>query len=864
MFKKIKKKHIILASLLMGIFSLFMFCTIAYSAINSTMRISGNAYTRVEADVRITDFRLAAANNATSSFEDFGKNHIVTEIDLIDSTSSISYYVEITNYGASPVGIYDITGLPEGVYYYFDVSPEEEDYVPSYYLMDKLCDENNVCSGFFKRTIKITFETSTSFSDSIRLEFEFRPFFNISYVGFSSQPDFTEFIAGADMSIDLTEEYPEFVYATGVDEFNFKYEDGFLYFKDVWCDVEVGVLSGADFSYSGGSQTYKVKADGVYKVELWGASGGDGLADGQIVDGVPGYGSYTSGLINFNKGQELYVYTGGRGSDGIVGSDVAGGYNGGGTGCWDEKDDESGSAGGGATDIRLVGGNWNDFNSLKSRIMVAAGGGGYVWRTRAYESSGGGLTTNCYGNKLYFWDSSEEWDYWTCKTPDTTQTSGYMFGIGKNGEGSGLYNDGSPGAGGGYYGGTVSYQTSGFDISVGGSSFISWHDGCDAITDGSTSSNIVHTGQSIHYSGSVFSNTVMIDGMGYKWTNKRSGSVVGMPNFAGNGTMVGNVGNGYAKITPVAIGDYNLVKFNGTDEDLSNYSYVLNGNSLVVNLNKYYSKIVVKTKDGNEYNNFTYDVVGKKIVLNNVTEDIEVTMIGSVDVSSTISSSGSSIYVQLDISNVCFDCYPITAEIYYKLSSDDDSKYKLYDSHTFTDTTRYYKYFNDTAEFSSYDVKIVVTADNSYTKTIIDSVGTECFLAGTKVLTENGLIGIENIKLGDYVYSINVDNNEKELKKVINVFNGSTDETFELYVGDQIIKVTPKHKFYVIDKGWIRACELEVGDMLNGFTNGNIVIDKIVHKKHDIPLNVYNLTVEGYHNYLVTEYQLLVHNSGSK
>ena len=71
MFKKFKKKHIIYASLLIGIFSLFMFSTIVYSAINGTVKISGNAYARVEADARITDFRLASSNNATSSYEEF-------------------------------------------------------------------------------------------------------------------------------------------------------------------------------------------------------------------------------------------------------------------------------------------------------------------------------------------------------------------------------------------------------------------------------------------------------------------------------------------------------------------------------------------------------------------------------------------------------------------------------------------------------------------------------------------------------------------------------------------------------------------------------------------------------------------------
>ena len=49
--------------------------------------------------------------------------------------------------------------------------------------------------------------------------------------------------------------------------------------------------------------------------------------------------------------------------------------------------------------------------------------------------------------------------------------------------------------------------------------------------------NIVHTGQVNHYSGYVFNNGVMIDG----------GS--SMLTHAGEGTMIGNSENEYAKIT---------------------------------------------------------------------------------------------------------------------------------------------------------------------------------------------------------------------------------------------------------------------------------------------------------------------------
>ena len=74
-------------------------------------------------------------------------------------------------------------------------------------------------------------------------------------------------------------------------------------------------------------------------------------------------------------------------------------------------------------------------------------------------------------------------------------------------------------------------------------SFISGHNGCDAIN-----SSGAHTGQSIHYSNYKFTNTKMIDGQGYNWTNTKGTTIIGMPNFNGNGTMNGNNSTGYAKI----------------------------------------------------------------------------------------------------------------------------------------------------------------------------------------------------------------------------------------------------------------------------------------------------------------------------
>ena len=108
----------------------------------------------------------------------------------------------------------------------------------------------------------------------------------------------------------------------------------------------------------------------------------------------------------------------------------------------------------------------------------------------------------------------------------------------------GVANGGCTG-GNGYYPAGAAACTNG---SGGGSSFISGHDGCDAINKNSTFGNIIHTGQSIHYSGYQFTNTIMIDGKGYKWTTKKE-NYVGMPTHDGTSLMEGNTGSGYAKIT---------------------------------------------------------------------------------------------------------------------------------------------------------------------------------------------------------------------------------------------------------------------------------------------------------------------------
>ena len=283
-------------------------------------------------------------------------------------------------------------------------------------------------------------------------------------------------------------------------------------------------------------QTFTAPISGDYKLEVWGAQGGNSYDSGNGYSGTVygGKGGYCSGTVTFPSYLNVYVYVGQSGED----INRAYTFNGGGKG----GPAYNGRSGGGATDIRLSNGTWSDFNSLKSRIIVAAGGGG---AQHYLEGCNGGNAGGLGGQGGF--ESHGSYNSYTLAT-GATQTSGGTGGSGGNYllEGTdgvfgigGDYDsiDHGSGGGGGYYGGGGGGHNGGIVGSgAGGSSFISGYIGCDAITESSTENNIIHTGQSNHYSGKVFTNPIMIDG----------GSV--MPSPTGS-TETGHTGNGYCIIT---------------------------------------------------------------------------------------------------------------------------------------------------------------------------------------------------------------------------------------------------------------------------------------------------------------------------
>jgi len=342
------------------------------------------------------------------------------------------------------------------------------------------------------------------------------------------------------------------------------------------------IFEGNTLEYNGEVQTFTADKDGYYKIELWGAQGGS------ISSINGGNGAYTSGEIYLHQGDNLYIYIGGQGQFATTDNTrSAGGFNGGGQG-YKVSFTYPGTGGGGATDIRLTNGNWNDETSLNSRIMVAAGGGGLGY---ANGGSAGGTLLG-----THFTNGSTGGLQTSGGTPANLTNKGTAGGFGFGGD-SGAEAVG--GGGSGYYGGAGASQTSGTNIGApGGSSYISGYAGVNSIT---SETDRTHTNQTKHYSGKYFINTEMRAGVNSgngkakitylkAPTSEDSTKIKGVRYIKDciNGNTV-DTNNLWLELQAINKG-INVAKgktITGTSTAKTNYPYLDSINGIIDNLNKY-------------------------------------------------------------------------------------------------------------------------------------------------------------------------------------------------------------------------------------------------------------------------------------
>ncbi|MBF0366700.1 MAG: hypothetical protein HQK50_14095 [Oligoflexia bacterium] len=167
-------------------------------------------------------------------------------------------------------------------------------------------------------------------------------------------------------------------------------------------------------------------------------------------------------------------------------------------------------------------------------------------------------------------------------------------------------------------------------------------------------------------------------------------------------------------------------------------------------------------------------------------------------------------------------------------------------------------------------------ADNEAAKFLMAYAS--CFDGATEVLTEHGPRRIADIKAGEQVYSCDVDQNICHLMKVSQTLSHLSDHLLILeitikdrngHISTHQVKTTKNHPFYLHHNSMlVNAEQLNVGDRLK--SKDDSVVITVVSKEIksldpkqstlDYGFPVYNLEVEGDHNYYVTTGGMLVHN----
>jgi hypothetical protein len=133
-----------------------------------------------------------------------------------------------------------------------------------------------------------------------------------------------------------------------------------------------------------------------------------------------------------------------------------------------------------------------------------------------------------------------------------------------------------------------------------------------------------------------------------------------------------------------------------------------------------------------------------------------------------------------------------------------------------------------------------------------------CFLAGTPVRSETGLVPIESLQPGDRVLAQDQDSGELTFKTILKTTLRPPTSLVRLKAAGEEITTTLGHPFWVSGFGWKMAKQLKEGDLLHGL-GGAVRLESV--EKLAKEERAHNLVIEGFNTYFVGQTGLLVHDN---
>ncbi len=194
--------------------------SIGFSAFQSPLLIdNAEVSVRLSENIRVTGIQVSNyTSDVISSYEDYNVHSLQAGIYLPNQDSSITYKIEVTNFGNVEMGIFDITGLPSNLSY------ELQDYT----LKDKICDTNNKCILGAKKELYLTIKYNENGYDSSKLnydfnlEVDFRGFHKIVYTNIKNITNYPkEVMDGDNLEIAFVSDVPSKVKLTGSNQYTY-------------------------------------------------------------------------------------------------------------------------------------------------------------------------------------------------------------------------------------------------------------------------------------------------------------------------------------------------------------------------------------------------------------------------------------------------------------------------------------------------------------------------------------------------------------------------------------------------------------------------------------------------------------------
>lgn len=133
-----------------------------------------------------------------------------------------------------------------------------------------------------------------------------------------------------------------------------------------------------------------------------------------------------------------------------------------------------------------------------------------------------------------------------------------------------------------------------------------------------------------------------------------------------------------------------------------------------------------------------------------------------------------------------------------------------------------------------------------------------CFPAGTPIAIEKGFKNIEDLQVGDMVWSWNELTQDLVLKAVTHTSQTLANTLVEFRVGSEFLRTTPEHPFRTASE-WKNAGELVHNEEVLRSDGMLMPVRDITHIAEET--TVYNFEVQDTHTYLVGAWMLIAHNA---